>query len=251
MRWWPFGRKDKGDGVKLADGSRVRDPRLDALVQFDERSRGYAVSHRADYAETRPRSYTWSVGPTLDQGQEGACVGFAHAHRNAARPTKLEASEQIARSIYRRAQQIDEWPGEEPTYSGTSILAGTKASQEMGYVDSYWWAFTLEEFLRGMNRQPCVAGLTWYWGMVNPGADGRISPTGEVYGRHAILINRVKLVYHGEDLDYDRSIVGFWNSWGPTWGDKGTAWMTLREFDQLRREQGELCFAIDKRTPTS
>lgn len=232
--------------IKLKGGVTTKDPRLDAIFEKDERSRGFSVSQ---ISPEKPRSYTWAVGPTLDQGQEGACVGFSRCHALAARPRRHPVSESLAREIYHRAQQIDEWPGEEPTYSGTSVLAGVKAAQERGLVESYWWAFSMMEFLQGMTKQPCVAGITWYEGMVTPDSKGMIHATGEVYGRHAILIFHQQLVWDGPTPDYDRSRIGFWNSWGSDWGVKGTAYMTLRDFEKLRNEQAELCFAVD--APTS
>jgi hypothetical protein len=61
----------------------------------------------------------------LDQGKEGACVGFAWSHELAAYPVRVEVDDEFARSkIYAEAQKIDEWPGE--AYHGTSVLAGAK-----------------------------------------------------------------------------------------------------------------------------
>lgn len=74
--------------MQLRDGSTVEDPRLDRLVQFDERSRGYGIVPLLEAQDkTQPRSYTWGCDiRTLDQGREGACVGFAWAGEAAARP---------------------------------------------------------------------------------------------------------------------------------------------------------------------
>ena len=61
-------------------------PRVfDRLVQFDERSRAFPIRALID-ADAKPRSYTWQCPVWLDQGTEGACVGFGVSHEAAARP---------------------------------------------------------------------------------------------------------------------------------------------------------------------
>ena len=122
--------------MKLKDGTEVQDPRLGRLVQFDERSRGFPI--RA-LVEGKPlRSYTWRVGAWLDQGAEGACVGFAFGHELYARPVVTPVSAGYAREeIYWKAQRIDPWPGgmypdATPQYEGTSILAGAQVCQSLG-----------------------------------------------------------------------------------------------------------------------
>jgi hypothetical protein len=71
-----------------------RDRTLDRLVEFDERSRNFSA---AVGLETYPfRSYTWACDPVLDQGREGACVGFAWAHELSARPKVIERDNAFA-----------------------------------------------------------------------------------------------------------------------------------------------------------
>jgi hypothetical protein len=158
-------------------------------------------------------------------------------------------TDELARKLYKRAQLLDEWPGED--YEGTSVLAGVKAAQELGLVARYTWAFTLEEFLLGVSyKSPPVTGCNWHEDMYNTDARGFISPTGNVVGGHAILIRGQKLYTGGDGpfgIDMDRSYVIFWNSWGPTWGQEGTAKMTMRNWDALRRAGADVCFSVDQR----
>ena len=94
--------------TKLRDGSQSGDIRLDRIIFFDERSRAYPI--RRMVAVKKPRSYTWRCKTYLDQGSEGACVGFGIAHELAARPSEVKGlTKKFAReAIYWEEQKIDE-----------------------------------------------------------------------------------------------------------------------------------------------
>jgi hypothetical protein len=129
--------------MKLRDGSETADPRLDRLIQFDERSRAYSVRERIDPKTGRPkRSKTWALNERNNQGSDGACVGFGTGHRLAAAPIEVGGiNYDFSMAIYREAQRLDPWPGED--YEGTSVLAGIKAAQKRGYIKEYRWCFSL------------------------------------------------------------------------------------------------------------
>ncbi len=223
---------------RLRDGSKTDDVRLDRLLEFDERSRRFPV--RALTGTRAPRSYTWRPGPVLNQGQEGACVGFAWTAEALARPKPVPAlTDESARGVYRRAQQLDPWPGED--YSGTSVLAGVKAAQELGWYGEYRWAFSLEEALAGVSwAGPGVAGTWWYSGMFDPDSDGYLRPTGQRVGGHAWMV-------HGVNVK-GRYIV-MRNSWGTRWGVGGNARMTWDDFGVLLADDGEFCLPVQRRLP--
>lgn len=205
---------------------------LDRRVSFDERSRQYPI--RELLTTTRPRSYTWSVGTWLDQGTEGACVGFAWAHERAARPVARPATETDARALYRHAQTLDEWPGE--NYDGTSVLAGAKASTARGWLTEYRWAFNLNDALAAISRHgPCVLGIDWYTGMFDPDPDGFLHPDGPLAGGHAILAVGVNV---------NRRTVTLHNSWGRGWGVDGKAKLSWDDLGFLLSEQGECCVPV-------
>ena len=98
--------------ITLKDGTKTGDIRLDRIKYFDERSRGYPI--RRMVARKKMRSYTWRCNVYLDQGSEGACVGFGITHELAARPSEVDGlTNKFAReAIYWEAQKIDEWKGE-------------------------------------------------------------------------------------------------------------------------------------------
>lgn len=220
----------------------MSDPRLDRRVEFDEKSREYPI--RTLVAARPYRSYTWSIGAFLDQGSEGACVGFAWSHELVARPWVVRAvDDAFALQVYRRAQQLDQWPGE--AYDGTSVIAGAKACQELTYIGEYRWAFGLDDLRLALGYAgPAVLGLNWYSGMFQPDDEGRITPSGSVEGGHALLAYRV---------DERRERVWLHNSWGADWGvtDRhfggGKCWLSFADLDRLLGEQGECCIPVVRR----
>jgi hypothetical protein len=250
----------------LKGGHSTEDPRLDRVYQLDLRSLNYLVRDLPDApTEKKPRSYTWGVGEWLDQGQEGACVGFGFAHDLLARPVRVSGvTEKFAHDvIYWTAQKEDEWPGGSypgatPKYEGSSVLAGAKVLAEMGFYKSYRWGLTPKDVALGIAYDgPCIFGITMYENMMDPDERGFLAPTGKEVGGHCILACAVKIKWNGiiapllrkwEDVDLDESFVTVWNSWGPTWGNSGTAKISLRSLDKLITiDHGEACFP--KRNP--
>lgn len=223
--------------VALRDGSKVQDGRLARLVQFDKRSRKYPI--RAAVDGKKPRSFSWACTKWLDQGTEGACVGFSMTHELIARPaavtkgmTPLFAQEKV----YWEAQKLDPWeggsyPGAKPKYEGTSVLAGVQVLQSLGYIEEYRWAFGLDDLILAVGHcGPAVLGLNWYEGMFDVSPCGFVHVTGELSGGHAILCNGVNVKERSFTLH---------NSWGKNWGTGGDAKITWAEMDRLLHEQGE------------
>ena len=227
---------------------------FDRIPKFDERSRNFrAVAG----LEPHPlRSYTWGfpVPTWLDQGQEGACTGFAWAHELACRPAVVPATDELALRIYHRGQQLDEWEGED--YSGTSVLAGAKAVSELqnthgqSLLKSYRWVFGLDDLVRVLGyRGPVVLGINWYSGMWATDEDGFVRVEGEKSGGHAILARGIRLFWQGEgrtlaDVDLERSFVLLRNSWGQSWGLNGDCKVSLNDMDMLLQQDGEGCVPL-------
>jgi len=213
----------------------MTDPRLDRIVQFDERSRAFPV--RALLSALPQRSYTWRCEPRLDQGQEGACVGFAWAHELAARPAVYGSSAFTAVDIYQRAQLIDEWAGED--YSGTSVLAGAKIVSADGHVPEYRWAFGLEDLIYAVGHMgPAVLGVNWYSGMFDPNDKGYLEVKGDLAGGHAILCHGVNIKGQYFKLH---------NSWGKNWGVDGECRISFADMSRLLQERGEACVPVSRK----
>lgn len=223
--------------IPLKGSHHTSDPRLDRIPSFDPKSRSFPIRTLLERSgATKPRSFTWRVPIALDQGDEGACVGFGWSHELAARPVSIhDITNDTAFALYKRAQELDEWPGND--YSGTSVLAGAKAVEEAGFLKEYRWAFGLEDVRLTIGYHgPVVLGLNWYDGMFTPQGDGRIAPTGDLAGGHCILAYSVS-----EKL----KVVRLWNSWGPNWWHGGSwCYLTFDDLDKLLNEQGEACVPV-------
>lgn len=224
--------------VQLKNGQTTTDPRLDRLVEFDEESRKYPVRALIP-AVAKPRSYTWSCQQWLDQGKEGACVGFSFNHELAARPSIVTGlSYNSGMYVYNEAKKLDSWPGE--SYDGTSVIAGAKALTRDGYFKEYRWAFGLQDLILAVGNQgPAVLGVNWYSGMFNPDEKGRLHVEGFIAGGHAILCHGVNVKGKYFKLH---------NSWGKDWGIDGECTISFEDMDRLLKENGEACVPVARTT---
>jgi hypothetical protein len=248
--------------MDLKGGFTTKDPRLDRIYAQDLSSLNFLVRRTMTEVQKKPRSYTWFVGQWLDQGQEGACVGFGYSHELCAKPVHvIGVSDRFAREqIYWEAQKKDPWPGGSypgatPQYEGTSVLTGAQILTELGFYTGYNWGITVQEIALAIGyKGPAVLGITMYEQMMDPNKDGFLVPEGSEVGGHCILAHSVTIKYKGfigwisrnwNDVDLDKSYVTVWNSWGPSWGDKGTAKISLRSMEKLIVEdKGEACFPV-------
>jgi hypothetical protein len=206
---------------------------FDRRAHWDPRNDQYPI--RALLEPDAPlATRTWECGTYLDQGSEGACVGHGWAHEAAARPHVIKVTEQDAMDIYHRAQQLDEWPGED--YEGTSVLAGAKAQVERGWLHQYRWATNLDDVLRSLSQHgPVVLGITWKSGMWDTDAHGMIHATGDDVGGHCILARGINV--------RSRTVL-LHQSWGPKWGVHGTARLPWDDLGDRLDNQGECCVPV-------
>jgi hypothetical protein len=137
---------------RLRNGYESTDPRLTRIPWFDAKSWEYKV--RDLFTPDAPlKTKVWKCTKYLDQGNEGACTGFAAAHELIAQPSVVRKgidAEFAKEQIYWEAQKIDRWdggayPGAKPFMEGSSVLAAMKILKRLGYIEEYRWAFGVED----------------------------------------------------------------------------------------------------------
>lgn len=220
--------------------------KLDWAANYDERSRNFPIRGVIRKAVKR-KNRLWQVGPILDQGSEGACVGFGWTAEALASPVRVDLKRIKARApkepnkfaqyIYAFAKTIDEYEGVD--YDGTSVLAGAKSMQTFRLLKEYRWAFSMDEIVDGIiAKGPVVLGIPWYEGMYEA-PSGVLTVSGEQVGGHCILAVGYKVYPGGEDA------VILQNSWGTSWGTNGLAEIKVSELAKLVAE-GEACLPIKR-----
>lgn len=215
---------------------------FDRLPRWDVRNEQHRVRAVREIVSKPLRSFSWRIPTVLDQGNEGACVGFGMAAELAARPVIVHGvDDDYARGIYYDARKIDEWVGED--YSGTSVLAGAKVLQQRGHITEYRWARTVDELALAIGYAgPAVIGVDWHTGMDNVDAEGFIHASGPVRGGHCVVVPSVAVVTKKRTRPYFE----LQNSWGPSWGVNGRAKIAFDDMAKLLAEFGEACIPMGR-----
>jgi len=167
----------------------------------------------------------YRTGSILDQGQKPMCGGYAAYQLLQSEPIPQKVS--TPEGIYRKARTLDGLPkGTE----GTTIAGVVAALRAMKAVDNSYVAYSVDHVFKYVATiSPVLIGSEWTTKMDTPSGDGRIRSTGDNTGGHAYLC-------HGVDFETKR--LYFTNSWGKSWGNDGTCWMTFADFTKLFNRSG-------------
>jgi hypothetical protein len=225
----------------------------------DERDRNYPMRLLLDPLRDRffpkglpPGTRHYRTGLTLDQGPTGTCVEHGWRHKMGAAPImQLVPLPQYA--LYRLIVAADEWRDndyeatapDDQLQSGTSVRAGAKVLQSMGYIANYLWAQSVEDIrawhLAGFGGT--VMGTTWTTDMMAVDSQGFVSVTGRNEGGHCYTSHgwndRVK--HKGRTVRALRCQ----NSWGREFGENGFFWIEEDDLARLMADQGEACAAVE------
>jgi hypothetical protein len=230
---------------------------FDWRPRFDPRSLNFRAALRVTAMPASP--ILWDLGPVLDQGNEGACVGYGCAGAVASAPSsRTGVNDTYARTWYRRAQRLDEWQGE--SYDGTSVLAGCLVGRERKLWSGFRWAKQPAELAAGILNPalgPAVVGVQWSEDLYETGAlldtDVRLDPE---LGHCVLLPGYLPAdAWENSDRDardqleelgladavHDLEGPGFvvLNSWGTSWGAGGLAVAGLELVQRWFRARGE------------
>ena len=215
---------------------------LDRVIKFDKNSKKYPI--KTLLPDAKPASKSWAH-VQLDQGKEGACAGFSATMEAAANPIPVFGSpmlykllrksvvpiNQKALDIYHRAQQLDEFPGE--NYVGSSVLGSLKAGVEQGWWKEYRWALgpgseaAAQDVIMAISHiGPVMMGTNWYEGMYNADNNGYLNVIGKVTGGHAWLLTK-----------YSATKDAVWTP--NSWGGSGQGWVSRSDLVKLLHASGE------------
>lgn len=183
----------------------------------------------------------------LDQGKLSSCTGNDRAQVLSTQPFTLKLTQYDAIKIYSRATEIDEWQDNTypPIDEGSSVLAATKASIDLGYFKGKYEAIdTIEGLQTALQRGPCDIGVSFYNDMFEPTRCGELVAKNGVAGGHAMAMVAV-------DMQNMKFIVR--NSWGNSWGkcrtrngvkECGYAYFSAGTFQKLLNEGAEVICSV-------
>lgn len=204
-------------------------------VAHDSRSLDYQVPETtAEFAPVK-----WPLtGTVLDQGQLGACTGFAaatcllHEPYRTTVPVNVVLDNAEGLTLYSAATRLDSFPGNyPPSDTGSDGLSAAKAAKKLGLIAGYLHITTPAQLASALALGPVIVGTDWYESMFTPDAGGlvSVSKASGLAGGHEYTLDEV--TSNGE--------FGFTNSWGEGFGVGGRFYMIQAQFLDLLAAKGD------------
>jgi hypothetical protein len=188
--------------------------------------------------------------PIFDQGRIGSCTGNAELGAVATSPlfdalpdNHPVLDEREAVSLYSAATQLDAFPGVyPPSDTGSDGTSVNKAAQAAGLISGYTHAAGIDQVLQALMATPAVFGIDWYDSFDQPDVNGlvTITPNAYVRGGHEIA---------GRQVDAERKLIGFDNSWSADWGLAGSFWLSWDDVALLLAHGGDCVVPVPLSAP--
>lgn len=223
---------------RRSDSRLHRGRTLDVSLAQDPRNEQFLMSSvlPATVAVGELKSKRWECKPRLDQGAEGACVGFAGAHWFACAPMEQVVSKALAKMFYEGAKDFDSWPGS--NYEGTSVSGLMRFLRKLGVIGEHWWIYDFDTLLKTLSLKGAViVGAEWREGCFEPDFYGVISFTGLAKGGHAVC---------ADEVDFEKQLIGFVQSWGKHHGQGGRVYMSFDDVKQMLITRPSLVWPTEK-----
>lgn len=228
---------------------------LDWCSGHDPRSTGYRFYGAVEKRDLKPpQPKFWQPGEILNQGKEGACVGFGWTAELLATPFGYASKvgkeyESFAHSVYQKARAHDKALGWNWA-SGASVIGGARTIRELGFIREFRWAMSMEELRDAViNEGPVVIGIPWLEGMYQTRPSGLVEVSGREVGGHCLTITG----YHpnmriaGEGASKRFEVFRWVNSWGADYGRHGTGLIEMDKLAWLLKGRGEACIPMQRR----
>lgn len=181
-----------------------------------------------------PKSRSWrGQALRVDQGNIGACVGYAGSNWEGHLPIATKITNQTGLDLYHACKAIDGMPNEEG--SNDRFLAKVLVAQ--GRIERYLWAQNIDDLRTWvLTTGPVLVGTEWANDMFDPDSKHVLHPTGAVAGGHEWLVK-----------GYQSGKYRMRNSWGASWGDNGEAWISEADLASLVfARNGDALGAVEK-----
>lgn len=201
------------------------------LVQ-DPKHVGFLLEKQPEQSilERAFKTRNWTPLGILDQGADGACVGFGCAGNCGCTPKpQKDVSNAVGLKLYHEAQTLDEWPG--TNYDGTSLTGGMKALQKENRIGSYLWLQNAAQVALTIGYLSAVViAVPWKQNMMDVDEDGLVHATGDDVGGHCVNLCGFNATSRRFKIQ---------QSWGPDWGVKGFAWLSFDDLNVLLQQSGQ------------
>lgn len=198
--------------------------------------------------------HTSSLGDVADVDALGSCTGNAATallsvilDKDRAAAAGLDtrdaaAAERFAIDLYAHATTLDRWHQYTwpTTDCGSSGLGIAKALRARGLISQYGHATTAEELCTLLQTGPVLMGMPWYAQFSDPDRDGFIDAvpgwlSSPLEGGHEVCLTALEsVVFDGDLLLPEHTVLRFRNSWGRSWGDRGDGRLRLTTYLALR-----------------
>ncbi len=188
------------------------------------------------------REVHWQLTPDfpLNQGEQGACIGFGCSAELSAEPIAYPTGTPFAFQLYELARAEDEAMGNRFP-AGATMLAGLRAMRKLGLIEGFAWARTATDVRDAVVAHGAVVmGTEWLADMDRWDHAGLIRATGEVRGGHCWTI----VGYIPRHPVYG-AVFECVNSWGTGWGVSGRFLLLESDLAVLMGRDGEAAIVTD------
>lgn len=221
---------------RRSDSRLNRGRTLDVSLDQDPRNADFRMQSVLSAIPSELASRRWPCEPRLDQGSNGACIGYGCAHWFAADPMPQKVDADTAITFYHGAQDNDVWPGS--NYSGTTPTGLMRFLQKLGVIGTYRWIVTFDELVSTISLHgPVMIGSQWREGCFEPDRSGFIKFDGPSQGGHFLTI---------DEVNFEQGYIGFIQSWGSSHGQGGRVFMRFADVESMLGTGPSIVYPFEK-----